>query len=170
MRNADAPEEILIATEPARYRAAMAKQGFKWAADRAAAERGVVDVSPAPALQSAQAASVTCVQGSAGQFPCRNVDFLAQIPLNSFSSQPSSAANLWGFVDLNTGREYAFMGLQNGVAVVDVTNPEAPEQVASASGSATTWRDMKVYQIYDSTARRWRNCRNGRRSAPEIRC
>ena len=60
------------------------------------------------------------------------------------------------FVDLNTGREYAFMGLQNGVAVVDVTNPEAPEQVASASGSSTTWRDIKVYQLYDSTARRWR--------------
>jgi choice-of-anchor B domain-containing protein len=151
----DANRTILLGVD-ARYRAAMAKQGFKWAADRAAAERGLVDESPAPALQSAQAASVTCVQGSAGQFPCRNVDFLAQIPLNSFSSQPSSAANLWGFVDLNDHREYAVIGLRNGTAIVDVTDAANPREVATVPGNGSTWREVKIYQYRDAAANRYR--------------
>jgi hypothetical protein len=120
----DANRTILLGVDT-RYRAAMAKQGFKWAADRASAERGVVDESLAPALQSTQAAAVTCLQGFAGPFPCRNVDFLAQIPLNSFSSHPSSAANLWGFVDLNDNREYAVIA---SVAFTHSGWPSADQQ------------------------------------------
>ena len=107
--------------------------GFKWAADLAAANRGIVDDSPAPALQATAIAAANCVQGFAGQFPCRNVDFLAQISLNQFASQPASAANVWGFVDLNDNREYAIIGLSNGTAVVDVTDPANPRQVVHDS-------------------------------------
>jgi hypothetical protein len=57
-------------------------------------------------------------------------------------------------MDLNTGREYALMGLANGVAVVDITNPEAPQQIGAANGTTTTWRDMKVYQIRTRRASR----------------
>src|SRR5262245_30883531 len=118
----DAHPTILVGVDP-RYRAAMARQGFKWAENRAAAEAGLIDDSVADALQKTQFAPVSCVQGVAGQFPCWNVDFQAQIALNQFSTQPASAANLWGFVDLNDMREYAVIGLRNGTAVVDVTDP-----------------------------------------------
>jgi choice-of-anchor B domain-containing protein len=151
----DANRTILIGVD-SRYRQPMAKQGFKWAASRTAAEQGLVDDSPAPALQSVQSAAASCVQGFASQFPCRNVDFLAQIPLSAFSSKPVSAANLWGFVDLNDNREYAVIGLRNGTAIVDVTDPANPREVATIAGPASPWREVKVYQYRDVSANRYR--------------
>src|SRR5687768_5901984 len=139
-----------------RYRHAMAKQGFKWAADRVSAARGIIDVSPAAALQATQAAANSCVQGFAGQFPCRNVDFLAQIPLSRFSTQPASAANVWGFVDLNENREYAVIGLRNGTAVIDVTDPANPREVGTVPGNPSLWREVKIYQHLDTAANRYR--------------
>jgi choice-of-anchor B domain-containing protein len=151
----DANQTILYGVDE-RYRQAMAKQGFKWAADRAAAISGIVATTPAAALQATQAAPSNCVQGFAGQFPCRNVDFLAQIPLSAFSTQPLSAANVWGLVDLNDNREYAVIGLRNGTAVVDVTDPANPREVATVPGNSSQWREVKIYQYRDTTANRYR--------------
>jgi choice-of-anchor B domain-containing protein len=100
--------------------------------------------------------TTACVGNQAGNFPCANVSLHAHLFFDALKPSSQSGNDVWGFVDLNTGREYALMGLQFGVAVVDITDPAAPEQVAFAAGSATTWRDIKVYQRYDSTARRWR--------------
>jgi choice-of-anchor B domain-containing protein len=90
-----------------------------------------------------------CSQGAAGQFPCWNIDFLSQVPLTSFSSQPASAANLWGFVhECTTGnREYAVIGLSNGTAVVDVTDPATPVEVGTVQGVASSWREVKILQV-----------------------
>jgi choice-of-anchor B domain-containing protein len=151
----DAHRTIIFGVDE-RYRQAMEKQGFKWAADRAAAMQGIVATSPAAALQATQTAANACVQGLAGQFPCRNVDFLSQIPLSRFSSQPASAANVWGFVDLNDNREYAVVGLRNGTAIVDVTDPANPREVATVPGNASSWREVKVYQHRDVAANRYR--------------
>jgi choice-of-anchor B domain-containing protein len=141
----DANPTVLVGVDP-RYRQAMGRMGFQWAADVASAHMGIVDTSPAQALQSTQFAPAACVQGFAGQFPCRNIDFQAQMALNQFSTVPTSAANLWGFVDLNDNREYAVIGLRNGTAVVDVTNPESPREVATVPGNASAWREVKIYQ------------------------
>ena len=81
---------------------------------------------------------VDCVDGSAGSFACNNIDLLAHMPLNDFSSRPSSANDIWGHVDLNTGDEYALIGLRNGVAIVNVTNPEDPQEVGTISGLNST--------------------------------
>jgi choice-of-anchor B domain-containing protein len=99
--------------------------------------------------------NVDCVDGQAGSFACNNIDLLAHIPLNAFSSRPSSANDIWGHVDLNTGDEYALIGLRNGVAVVNVTNPTAPEEVGTISGSNSAWRDIKVYQYFDTKINAW---------------
>ena len=53
----------------------------------------------------------------------------------SVRDQPASAANVWGFVDLNDGREYAVVGLSNGTAVVEVTDPDNPRQVGTIPGN-----------------------------------
>lgn len=151
----DAHQTILFGVDE-RYRQPMEKQGFKWAADRASATAGIIATTPAVALQSVQVAPSNCVQGFAGQFPCRNVDFLAQIPLNRFSSQPTSAANVWGFVDLNDNREYAVIGLRNGTAVVDVTDPANPREVGTVPGNPSLWREVKIYQHLDTAANRYR--------------
>jgi choice-of-anchor B domain-containing protein len=110
-----------------------------------------------PASRAAGAATpAACVDGSAGGFPCQGVDLLAQIPLGGFSSNPARANDVWGFVDLNDGREYAIVGLGNGTAVVDVTDPVNPVEVGTIAGLTTVWRDIKVQQFFDSGAGRWK--------------
>jgi len=151
----DAYPTILVGVDP-RYRQAAMRLGFKWAADLASAQQGIVDDGPAPALQATAIAAATCVQGFAGQFPCRNVDFLSQIALNQFTSQPLSAANVWGFVDQNDGREYAVVGLSDGTAVVDVTDPVNPRQVVTIPGNSSSWREVKIYQSFDNQSNRFR--------------
>jgi choice-of-anchor B domain-containing protein len=151
----DANKTILVGVDP-KYRQAMGRMGFKWAADMGSARSGIIDDSPAQALQATATAAATCSQGFAGQFPCRNVSFLSQIPLSSFSSTPTSAANLWGFVDLNDNREYAIIGLRNGTAIVDVTDGANPRQVVTVPGNQSAWREVKVYQVRDNVANRYR--------------
>ena len=75
------------------------------------------------------------------------------MPLSEFSSRPSAANDIWGHVDLNTGDEYALIGLRNGIAVVNVTDPEtAPKKSAPVSGANSAWRDIKVYQYFDEAS------------------
>ena len=96
-----------------------------------------------------------CVNGKAGNFSCHNIDLVAHMALADFSSQPSSANDIWGHVDLNSGTEYALIGLRNGTAVVSLADPQNPVEVGSVAGSSTTWRDIKVYQYFDTALRRW---------------
>ncbi len=155
IQDPEANPTILIGVDP-RYRQQMMHLGFKWASNKVAAWLGIVDDSPAPALQPAAMAAMACVQGFAGQFPCRNVDFLAQIPLSQFISQPTSAANVWGFVDLNDNHEYAVVGLNNGTSIVDVTDPVNPRQADFVPGNPSPWREVKIYQRFDAAANRYR--------------
>jgi choice-of-anchor B domain-containing protein len=152
------PREVrsIVTGVDARYKRALAVRGFHWAESVAAARHGVVSFGGGPALQQVAAAAAPCTQGAAGQFPCRNIDFQSQIPLAQFSSQPVSAANVWGFVDLNDNREYAVLGLRNGTAIVDVTDPVSPREVVTIPGNSSPWREVKVYQVRDAAANRWR--------------
>ncbi|MDP2715033.1 choice-of-anchor B family protein [Rheinheimera sp.] len=97
----------------------------------------------------------SCVDGKAGNFSCSNIDLVAHMALADFSLQPSSASDIWGHVDLNSGTEYALIGLRNGTAVVSLADPQNPVEVGSIAGSSTTWRDIKVYQYFDTALRRW---------------
>jgi choice-of-anchor B domain-containing protein len=148
-----AVQSIVVGVD-ARYRNALAVRGFYWAESVAAAQRNVISLAGGTALQSTQAAAAQCVQGMAGQFPCRNLDFQSQISLAQFSTRPVSAANVWGFVDRNDNREYAVVGLRNGTAIVEVTDPANPREVVTVPGNASPWREVKVYQVNDGG--RWR--------------
>lgn len=148
-------QSIVVGVD-AKYRNALAVRGFYWAESKAAAQRNEISFAAGTALQQTQAAPSDCVQGTAGQFPCRNLDFWSQIPLAQFSSRPVSAANVWGFVDRNDNREYAVVGLRNGTAIVEVTDPANPREVVTIAGNASPWREVKVYQVFDSAANRWR--------------
>lgn len=106
-------------------------------------------------MQSSQPAA-DCIDGDAGGFACLNISLLAHIPLNQFPSKPSSANDIWGHFDLNTGKEYAIIGLRNGISVVDVSEPELPLIVGNISGQSTSWRDIKVLQFFDVIHNRWR--------------
>lgn len=58
-------------------------------------------------------------------------------------------ANICGYVD-STGREYALVGVDNGMSVVDVTTPTAPFQVYQipwpVQNSNSEWKEIKVYK------------------------
>ncbi|HSC13567.1 MAG TPA: choice-of-anchor B family protein [Gammaproteobacteria bacterium] len=150
-----AVQSIVVGVD-ARYRNALAVRGFHWAESADAARRGVFTFAGGAALQQTQAVAAECVQGMAGQFPCRNLDFQSQISLAQFSSRPVSAANVWGFVDRNDNREYAVVGLRNGTAIVEVTDPVNPREVITIPGNSSPWREVKVYQVFDAGAQRWR--------------
>lgn len=108
----------------------------------------------APSGNPAISAAV-CINGFADGLPCSNVNVLSHIALNEFSSQPNRANDIWGFYDLNTEREYALIGLENGVAIVDVSNPLSPVEIDTVPGASSTWRDIKVYQFFDETSQRF---------------
>jgi choice-of-anchor B domain-containing protein len=101
-------------------------------------------------------AAAACVGGVAAGFPCDRVSLLSHFSLQQMQPASSRGADLWGYTDLNTGREYVVMGLSSGVAVVDVTDPQAPQQIAYTTGTPTTWREVTIYQRYDAAAKRWR--------------
>ncbi len=97
-----------------------------------------------------------CVEGqAAGVFPCRGIDLKGYVSLESMRSGAISGSNLWGFTSLNDGREYALFGLNNGTAVVDVTDPVHPRVVGSVPGPLSPWREVKVYQFYNSAQQRY---------------
>ncbi|HEY7638815.1 MAG TPA: choice-of-anchor B family protein [Steroidobacteraceae bacterium] len=100
--------------------------------------------------------AAACTGNVSAGFPCQSVSLLSHLSFAALSPASTRGNDVWGFTDLNTGREYAFMGLENGVAVVDISDPTAPEQVGAGLGSSTVWRDIKVYQLFDPAAQRWR--------------
>jgi choice-of-anchor B domain-containing protein len=157
-RQRDSKTSILTGV-PAQYRPILSERGFHVVADRKA-----IDTEDAAEVTRLLAASeqlkssmpaTPCQGGMAAGLPCDSVDLLSHVALSDVSTSPSSAADVWGFVDLNTNREYALVGFSTGTAVFDVTDPERPLEVGFVTGQTTSWRDIKIYQIYDATSARW---------------
>jgi choice-of-anchor B domain-containing protein len=55
-------------------------------------------------------------------------------------------ANVWGYAA--NGREYALLGAAQGMIVVDITNPDAPQQIVQIPGPNNLWKEIKTYQHY----------------------
>jgi choice-of-anchor B domain-containing protein len=92
-----------------------------------------------------------CVNGRAAEiFACEGVDLESFVPLSDLRAGAGSASNLWGFIDLDDAREYAVVGVNNGTAVVEVTDPARPRVVGSVPGPVSVWREVKVYQPWDA--------------------
>ncbi len=141
---------------PAEYREQLAKRGLHLIQDQKG--ETPVDLETAKQLKTYQTLTTTaqlatnCSNGFAGQFPCNDFDLQSHLPLSNFSTSPNSANDIWGFLDLNDNNEYALIGLQNGTAVVNITDPENPVEVGTVAGENSIWRDIKVYQFFDSTS------------------
>ncbi|MBT8085632.1 MAG: choice-of-anchor B family protein, partial [Woeseia sp.] len=145
---------------PEEYRAALRGRGFHVIADTKGAETPLATktgrlLEVQAKLQKGNQAG-TCVSGRVDNLVCDQVDLLSHIPLNAVSARPAAGNDIWGFQDLNTGREYVVAGYNRGTAVFDVTDPTAPGEVGFVDGQNATWRDIKVYQSYDDAAARWR--------------
>lgn len=55
-------------------------------------------------------------------------------------------ANVWGYTA--GGHEYALVGEETGMFIIDITNPDAPVQVAMIPGPTSDWKEIKTYQHY----------------------
>ena len=53
----------------------------------------------------------------------------------------------WGWTDPQDGKEYAIVGLNNGTAFIDISDPVDPQYLGKlpTHTSSSTWRDVKVY-------------------------
>ena len=64
----------------------------------------------------------------------------------SYGSQ--SVSNIGGWVDTADGKEYALVGAENGLSIVDVSIPASPVEIVQIPGPASTWREVKTVGDY----------------------
>jgi choice-of-anchor B domain-containing protein len=57
-----------------------------------------------------------------------------------------SLANVWGYTA--DGREYALAGGRQGLIIVDITNPDAPQQIVQIPGPNNLWKEIKTFEHY----------------------
>ena len=66
-----------------------------------------------------------------------NMQLLSNLSFNQ------NCSDITGFYQ--DGREFAVIGLQNGAAIVDITDPYNPFEIEIIEGSSSTWRDLKYW-------------------------
>ena len=113
-----------------------------------------------------------CTNGKAGDYPCDGYDLQSIVSLTEMKAK--SANDIWGWTDPVSKKEYAIIGLDNGTAFVDISNPRKPVYLGKLPTATTNskWRDVKVHknhafivseaahhglQIFDLTRLRKRN-------------
>tara|TARA_R110000850_G_scaffold271031_2_gene404662 strand:+ start:57724 stop:59136 length:1413 start_codon:yes stop_codon:yes gene_type:complete len=86
-----------------------------------------------------------CENGFAGIFPCDGYDLQAHLDLAFLDA--SSGNDSWGWTDPDNGNEYALVGLRNGTAFIDISDPVNPVYLGKLPTQTenSTWRDIKVY-------------------------
>jgi choice-of-anchor B domain-containing protein len=89
-----------------------------------------------------------CVGGFAGAFECHAVDLLEHMNVAAFDA--TSTNDIWGWTDPQTGKEYAVLGLNNGTAFIDLSDPEEPVYLGKLPTHSvnSVWRSVKVYGNY----------------------
>ncbi|MBT3449830.1 MAG: choice-of-anchor B family protein [Bacteroidetes Order II. Incertae sedis bacterium] len=95
---------------------------------------------------------IDCTDGLAnGLFPCEDVDLVSFLATDEMSHDRGAKLNdIWGWEDPQTGKEYVLQGRNDGLSVVDISNPASPLVVGNmmrTEGSpGAWWRDVKVYK------------------------
>jgi choice-of-anchor B domain-containing protein len=74
-------------------------------------------------------------------FAQHNIQFRSLLPYGV------QASNIWGWAD-STGKEYALVGLETGVSIVDVTDPDNVNEVQFVNSPQSTWREIKTWGHY----------------------
>ncbi|KAA1247285.1 choice-of-anchor B family protein [Aquimarina sp. RZ0] len=87
-----------------------------------------------------------CVNGFAGSYPCKDYDLMSRISLSTMNA--GAGNDSWGWTDPQNGDEYAIIGLNNGTAFIDISNPTNPVYLGKlpTATSNSSWRDVKVYK------------------------
>ncbi len=111
------------------------------------------------AMTAILGARAACINGvAASTYPCKDVDLMSFLPIadmggtaiqGSTSGNSVGLADIWGWTDPDTGREYAIVCRQDGTAFVDVTDAENPVFLGVMfqpdGARPNVWRDVKTY-------------------------
>ena len=86
-----------------------------------------------------------CTNGTAGDYPCNGFDLQSFISLDEMDAFEGNDS--WGWTDPQTGKEYAIMGLDNGTAFIDISNPVAAIYLGKlpTHSQNSIWRDIKTH-------------------------
>ena len=112
-----------------------------------------LQVSAAQIIPVSPSEAQVCQNGMAGSFPCERVDLLSFLSDADLSAgEGGTLANLWGWSDPQTGKEYVLQALTSGLVFVDISDPLNPLVVGRLPNATatlpTTYRDIKVYGNY----------------------
>lgn len=78
----------------------------------------------------------------------QNLFSQTNVTLRSTYSFPNKElANLWGYAD-GAGNEYALVGTQTGISIINVTNPDNPTLVVDVVGPTSDWREIKTFENF----------------------
>jgi choice-of-anchor B domain-containing protein len=86
-----------------------------------------------------------CLDGMSDIYPCNDYDLLLHMPSSFFNA--SEASDSWGWTDPVSGKEYVLLGLENGTAFIDITDPNEAIYLGRLPTAtvSSSWRDIKVY-------------------------
>ena len=103
------------------------------------------------AMDSFTGEKVECADGDAAGFRCDDVDVESFLSLRDIGGVRGTRMNdIWGWTHADSKREFALVGRTDGMAFVEVTDPNNPiylGNLAKTEGATNSvWRDMKVYK------------------------
>lgn len=75
-------------------------------------------------------------------FAQQNITFRSQLTYPGLQ-----LANIGGYAD-GSGKEYALVGTSAGLSIVDVTDPDNPDEKVAVPGLSSSWREVKTFQHY----------------------
>lgn len=93
-------------------------------------------------------AQVPCVDGFAGDYPCRNMDLLKFMTIQECGCSPNGNTNdVWGWKSPSSGREYAILGCADATSFIDVSDPVNPVVIGvlPTHTVSSLWRDVEAH-------------------------
>ena len=81
---------------------------------------------------------------AAGQFFCKNIDLAGYVPAGVMGG--AGIADVWGWVDPDSKKEYAILGSTEGVQFLDVTKPAEPIYlgVMPIKAPSLIWHEIEI--------------------------
>lgn len=91
-------------------------------------------------------AQTPCEGNMADGFPCEGYTLQDRLTNNDMGTNFTNDS--WGWTDPEDGKEYALIGLANGTAFVDISDPNNVVYLGKlpTHTSNSAWRDIKVYE------------------------
>ena len=105
----------------------------------------VIAISSSADAQSAPT-SGKCKNGKVGPYFCHKMDLISHVPGSAMGG--SGVADVWGWVDPDTKKEYAILGSTGGVQFLDVSDPAEPVYLGrlpiKAPGNVLIWQEIEI--------------------------